>query len=130
MTPNELTAVFAALNLLGGVLFAVLMVYATPDATLKQVFVDEQARWAMARRALFGIMATGMIGKGTWTWAGWITPTVPDMLFWMCMVIPMGVLLALRVFHLVDQDRWLGVHMTWGGWFGLRRWLGRGGEDG
>jgi peptidoglycan biosynthesis protein MviN/MurJ (putative lipid II flippase) len=100
---------FGALNIVGALLVAGLMIETTPLASVSRARSDPQAMWAMMRRLFYLSMAGGMLGKALWTMEGWLQPTFGDMIFWLMIVIPLGLFLIIRSLRLTDQDKWIGL---------------------
>ena len=106
---TDINDVFVAINIVGAVGIAVLMLVTTPLASIERaIHGDRQSAWALMRRFLYVSVAGGLFGMGVWVGARWFTPPLAVAVFWLMVAIPIGVFLLLRGTGVVDQDRWIG----------------------
>lgn len=106
---TDINDVFVAVNIVGAVGIAVLMLVTTPLASIERaIHGDRQSAWALMRRFLYVSVAGGLFGMGVWVGARWFTPPLAVTVFWLMVAVPIGVFLLLRGIGVVDQDRWIG----------------------
>ena len=130
MMAEDFHVLFASLNVLGAVVVAVLMVVTTPESSVQGARYNKQALWALIRRAMNISFAGGMFGMALWVFEGWISLTLAESVFWLMIVLPLGVMLTLRALGVIDQDRWMGFRGKFSyfnqiGWFGFKGKLQR-----